>query len=75
MWRGYLVAGTHGTDELLVRLPEDADPGEGLRPMVMRERVAKEWYFASAETIATDEGLDAQLRRSLDFVATLPPRS
>ena len=74
MWRGYLVAGTHGADELLVRLAEDADPGEGLRPMVMRERVARGWYFAAPEVIATDDDLEAQLTRSMRFVEGLPPR-
>jgi hypothetical protein len=74
MWRGRLVVGTHGADELILPLGKGADPGEGLRPMVMGERVSEGWFFVAPEAFADDEGLDRQLRRGMAYLETLPPR-
>ena len=74
MWRGRLVVGTHGVDELVVPLGKGADPGEGLRPMVMGERVSDGWFFVSADAITTDDALDAVVGRALAYLETLPPR-
>jgi hypothetical protein len=74
MWRGRLLVGTHGADELVLPLGKGADGGEGLRPMVMGERVSEGWFFVSPEAIASDAALEAQLRRSMAYLETLPPR-
>jgi hypothetical protein len=74
MWRGRLVVGTHGTDELIVPLGKGADGGEGSRPMVMGERVSEGWFFIAPEAFATDADLDAWLRRSMAYLETLPRR-
>jgi len=75
MWHGRLLVGTHGTDELILPLGKGADGGEGLRPMVMGERVSEGWFFVAPEAIVTDADLDAQLRRSMAYLETLPRRS
>ncbi len=46
----------------------------GSRPMVMGERVSDGWFFVSPEAFATDADLDAQLRRSMAYLETLPRR-
>jgi hypothetical protein len=74
MWHGRLLVGTHGVDELVLPLGKGADGGDGLRPMVMGERVSEGWFFVSPEAIATDADLDAQLRRSMAYLETLPRR-
>ena len=74
MWHGRLLVGTHGSDELILPLGKGADAGEGLRPMVMGERVSEGWFFVAPEAFATDVDLDAQLRRSMAYLETLPPR-
>ena len=74
MWRGRLVVGSHGSDELILPLGKGADPGDGLRPMVMGERVSEGWYFVAPEAFADDAALDGQIGRAMAYVATLPPR-
>jgi hypothetical protein len=74
MWHGRLVVGTHGADELVIPLGKEADPGEGLRPMVMGERVSKGWFFVAPEAFEADADLDALLRRSMAYLETLPRR-
>ena len=74
MWGGRLVVGTHGTDELILPLGKGADGGEGLRPMVMGERVSEGWFFVAPEAFESDAALDAQLRRSMTYLGTLPRR-
>ena len=75
MWRGRLVVGTHGADELVLPLGKGADPGDGLRPMVMGERVSEGWFFVAPEAFETDAALEALLRRSMAYLETLPRRS
>ena len=74
MWHGRLLVGTHGDGELVLPLGKGADGGSGLRPMVMGERVSEGWFFVSPEAIASDADLDAQLRRSMAYLETLPRR-
>ena len=74
MWRGRLLVATHRGDELVLPIGKDADPGEGLRPMVMGTRVSAGWYFVDADLVATDAGLATQLRRALAYIGGLPPR-
>jgi hypothetical protein len=74
MWRGRLLVGTHGSDELILPLGKEADPGRGLRPMVMGERVSAGWYFVAPEAFASDAALDRQLGRAMAYVETRLPR-
>ena len=74
MWRGRLLVGTHGTDELILPLGKGADGGQGARPMVMGERTSEGWFFIAPEAFATDGDLEAQLRRSMAYLETLPRR-
>ena len=74
MWRGRLLVGTHGTDELILPLGKGADGGQGARPMVMGERTSEGWFFIAPEAFATDADLEAQLRRSMAYLETLPRR-
>jgi TfoX-like protein len=74
MWRGRLLVGTHGADELVIPLGKGSVGGEGLRPMVMGERVSDGWFFVAPEAFATDDALDALLRRSMAYLETLPRR-
>jgi hypothetical protein len=74
MWHGRLLVATHRGDELVLPLGKEADPGEGLRPMVMGTRVSAGWYFVDAALVASDSGLEVQLRRALDYIGGLPRR-
>ena len=74
MWHGRLLVGTHRGDELVLPLGKDADPGDGLRPMVMGTRVSAGWYFVDADVVSTDDGLDSQLRRAFAYIGGLPAR-
>jgi hypothetical protein len=74
MWRGRLVVGTHGTDELILPLGKDVDAGEGLRPMVMGKRASAGWYFAAPEAFASDAALDGFIEQAMAYVATRPTR-
>ena len=74
MWHGRLVVGTHGSDELVIPLGKGADPGQGLRPMVMGERVSEGWFFVAPEAFAAEADLEALLGRSMAYLETLPRR-
>jgi TfoX/Sxy family transcriptional regulator of competence genes len=74
---GNMACGIMGGDELLARLGPAADEAldeAGTRPAVMGERTMKGYVVVDADTIASEQSLQAWVDRCVEFAESLPPK-
>lgn len=75
---GNMAVGASGQGGLLVRVPPDDTEsllgGEGVTPMVMREREMRGWLRVSGEAVQTSDRLEAWVRRGAEHARSLPPK-
>ena len=77
MIHGNMAVGVSG-DELMVRVGKDAHDEAialpGARPFDMTGRPMKGWLLVSVQSLASDDDLEAWIRRGVSFAKSLPAK-